>query len=182
MQSTLIAEQPLFELKGKWNFVDLSAWISGVSFFCGIWMAGFDKVQAQLAEGGWAFWVVTGAIAFFFASILLIQRHMRFSMMANTYGSPQRLTTNGIFQYTRNPIYVAFLVPLASISMFSAMASVAAIDIYVLAMTVTVIRKEERDLLATFGRDFADYAKRVPRWLVWTREPQVVSQDRLLVS
>ena len=171
MQPSIVSDAPLFELKGKWNVVDLSAWISGLSFFCGIWMAGFENVQNQITTGSLAVWVVGAAILAFFGCILLVQRQMAFSMRASTYGSPQRLTTSGVFQYSRNPIYVAFLVPLASIAMFSAMSAVAAIDLYILAMTVTVIRKEERDLLEAFGREFFDYAQTVPRWLVWTREP-----------
>jgi protein-S-isoprenylcysteine O-methyltransferase Ste14 len=175
MQPTIVADQPLFELQGKWNVIDLSAWISGLSFAGGIWMAGFEAVDAQAAAGGPEVWVVLAAFAAFFGMALMVQRYLRFPTSANTYGTPQHLTTSGVFNYSRNPIYVAFLLPLASIAVFSAMAAVAAIDIYILTMTLTVIRTEERDLLQTFGKEFEVYAKRVPRWLVWTREPALAA-------
>ncbi len=172
MQAAITYDEPIFELKGRWNTIDLSAWISGACFACGIWMAGFSDVEAELMRGGFGTFIMAASIAVFFGVILMVQRHMKFALLAQSYGTPKRLVTDGVFKYSRNPIYVAFLLPLASIAAFSAMASIAAIDLYILVMTLTVIRKEERDLAATFGKDFLQYTKNVPRWLVWTREPQ----------
>ncbi len=166
MQASAILERPVFELKGKANTIDLSAWLSGFSFFMGLWITGFDTLQNSLLQGGLAAYVPLAGMIAFFGGILLVQRHMRFSMLANTYGSPRTLTTSGIFKYSRNPIYVAFLLPLASLGAFSVLAAIAAINLYIFTMTYTVIRKEERDLLATFGEDYENYMHTVPRWLV----------------
>ena len=91
---------------------------------------------------------------------------MRLSLLANTFGAPGHLVTSGIFGYSRNPIYVAFFIPLASIAVFSISGAIAAIALYVLAMNLTVIRKEERDLLAAFGDEYAHYLSSAPRWLI----------------
>jgi protein-S-isoprenylcysteine O-methyltransferase Ste14 len=109
--------------------------------------------------------LVFDAYVIFLAAVLLLQRHMRLALSATTFGKPNDLTTTGVFQYTRNPIYVAFLLPLASLAVFSVAAAAVAIAVYIAAMTTFTIRKEERDLRNIFGQSYVNYAARVPRWL-----------------
>lgn len=156
--------QPVFELKG--TAIDLSAWIAGGSFATGLTLAASPAMAAEILRAGPGLFLVGGAVALFLASVLLIQRHMRLALTAGTFGEPVHLVTSGIFQVSRNPIYVAFFIPLLSIAYFSLAASIAAIAIYVLAMNLTVIRKEERDLLEAFGEEYARYLVSAPRWLV----------------
>ena len=166
MQTTAGHIEPLFELKGRSNYIDLSAWISGLSFGIGIMFCDTQSVEYELLGCHTGLYVVAIAFAAFLASVMLIQRHMRLSLLANTFGSPRKLTTTGLFRYSRNPIYVAFFIPLASISYFSLSAAIAATGIYILAMNLTAIRKEERDLLSIFGTDYAEYLKSAPRWII----------------
>lgn len=166
MLAQIELRQPVIELKGALNVIDLSAWIAGASFAMGLSMAASPEMAAEILSAGPGLFLIAGAVASFLASVLLIQRHMRLKLSANTFGEPVRLTTSGIFRYSRNPIYVAFFVPLASIAYFSVAAAIAATAVYVLAMNLTVIRKEERDLLAAFGDDYARYLTTAPRWLV----------------
>ena len=165
MQTTTLA-RPLFELKGRASFIDLSAWISGLSYVAGLALAGPDRILTTLLTGGYGLFALPAAYAVFLMSVLLIQRHMRLSLLANTFGSPQRLVTSGIFQYSRNPIYVAFFIPLASLTILSPAAAIASISLYVLAMNLTIIRKEERELLAAFGDEFSNYLTKAPRWVL----------------
>lgn len=166
MLAQIELRQPVIELKGALGVIDLSAWIAGASFTTGLALAASPAMAADVLSGGPGLYLPVLAIAAFIASVLIIQRHMRLSLLANTFGEPARLVTSGIFAYSRNPIYVAFFVPLASIAYFSLAASIAAIAMYVLAMNLTVIRKEERDLLNAFGSEYAAYLTRAPRWLV----------------
>jgi protein-S-isoprenylcysteine O-methyltransferase Ste14 len=165
MQTTTLA-RPLFELKGRASFIDLSAWISGLSYAAGLALVGPERILTTLLTGGYSLLALPAAYAVFLMSVLIIQRHMRLSLLANTFGSPQRLVTSGIFQYSRNPIYVAFLLPLASLAILSPAAAIASIGIYVLATNLTIIRKEERELLAAFGNEFGDYLTKAPRWVL----------------
>jgi protein-S-isoprenylcysteine O-methyltransferase Ste14 len=148
------------------HWIDPSAWISGVAFAAGVLLAGGEAIGHAIANGSAAFYLVPAAYAAFLVSVLIIQRHMRKSMLASTFGTPQRLTTGGIFKYSRNPIYVAFLVPLAALAAISAWASAASIVLYILLMNRLVISKEERELSAVFGAAYLDYMARTPRWLV----------------
>ncbi|MBL8881789.1 MAG: isoprenylcysteine carboxylmethyltransferase family protein [Hyphomicrobium sp.] len=166
MPASIELQAPLIELKGGLNRIDLSAWISGASFAAGMALAASPAMAQSLFSGGLGLYVLLGAFGVFIVSVLAIQRHMRLSLLANTFGAPGHLVTSGIFGYSRNPIYVAFFIPLASIAVFSISGAIAAIALYVLAMNLTVIRKEERDLLAAFGDEYAHYLSSAPRWLI----------------
>jgi protein-S-isoprenylcysteine O-methyltransferase Ste14 len=160
-------QDPVFELRSIFCRIDLSAWISGLSFAAGLYIADLDHATEALHQNSQVGSVMFAAIAIFFGLIMLIQRHMRFSVRATSYGEPQRLVTDGIFKYSRNPIYVAFLIPLASITTLSPFAAVAAIILYIGAMNATIIRCEERKLERKFGDDYTRYLARVPRWFLF---------------
>lgn len=145
--------------------IDASSWVSWASYYTGFVLAFSPRTEAALAQLGWQAAVLTSAIAAFFVSILFIQRHMKFSLLANTYGTPARLVTNGVFGYSRNPIYVAFFMPILSLAALSPMAAAAALAIYILAMNRFVISREERVLEENFGDDYRAYKSRTRRWL-----------------
>jgi Isoprenylcysteine carboxyl methyltransferase (ICMT) family len=73
-------------------------------------------------------------------------------------------STSNIYKFTRNPKYLAFFLPLASLSYFSLETAIASIVIYVTAMNLTVIRAEERELQNTHGEAYTAYRNAVPRW------------------
>lgn len=78
----------------------------------------------------------------------------------------QHLVTDGVFAFSRNPIYLGNTLALAGIALalrlpwLLLMGLIAAVLVDRLA-----IRREERHLAARFGPAFADYARRVPRWI-----------------
>lgn len=156
---------PLFELTGALSRIDLSAWLSGLTFALGLMLIGPEALSADIAAGGLKVLGLLTAYALFIASVLAIQHYMHLKLTATTFGQPQQLVTSGIFQISRNPIYVAFFLPIAALALFSPLASLVSLGFYVTAMTLTVIRREERDLQAAFGYTFTAYAARVPRWL-----------------
>jgi protein-S-isoprenylcysteine O-methyltransferase Ste14 len=166
MQGPPVIPEPLFELKGRFSFIDLSAWISGLSYLSGLALIGPAQLKSGVADGGVELFLLPLSYIAFFVAVLAIQRHMRLSLLANTFASPQKLVTTGVFRYSRNPIYVAFFLPLASLACLSLSAAITAIGLYMLAMNLTVIRIEERDLLKAFGPDFSRYLAQVPRWLI----------------
>jgi protein-S-isoprenylcysteine O-methyltransferase Ste14 len=79
--------------------------------------------------------------------------------------TPRVLVTHGVFGWSRNPMYVG----LATILFGAAMAldsvwAVLVVPVFVLWID-RLIRHEERRLLATFGRGYEAYRRRVRRWL-----------------
>ena len=141
--------------------IDLSAWISGVSFALGAVLAGPSQLLAAVNQTAF----VSASYTMFLVIVVAIQRHMRLKATATTFGTPLKLTTTGIFKFTRNPIYLAFVLPLASLAILSVPASVIAIAFYMAAMTLTVIPREEKNLARIFGQPFADYARKTRRWI-----------------
>ena len=144
--------------------IDLSSWISWACYAVGFFMAATPAAAEELRSGRAGVFLLIGSVIAFFAAAIMIQQHMHLSLRASTFGHPVRLVTDGVFQYSRNPIYVAFLLPLASLAYLSAAAAIVACVLYLAAMTVFVIIPEERVLEAEFGKSYREYRSRVPRW------------------
>ncbi len=157
--------------KGRWATrlplasIDRSSWVSWACFIGGAEMARPFGFGTELKTGGFGLLLVAASVALFFVLVLVIQRHMRLSLLAKTFGQPQHLVTSGWFSRSRNPIYVAFLIPLASLAYYSLVASATAILIYLVSMTWFVIAREERVLEQSFGQIYLDYKAKTPRWL-----------------
>ena len=76
------------------------------------------------------------------------------------------LITSGIYQYTRNPLYLAltsFFLGLATLA--NSLWAIVLIIPVVLIIRYWVIAREERYLQSKFGAQYADYTQRVRRWL-----------------
>ncbi len=74
-----------------------------------------------------------------------------------------KLITVGPYAYVRNPIYTGMLGMLIAtgLAMEHWIATVAAIVVFAVGMVIRV-RSEEKLLRAAFGKEFEDYARRVP--------------------
>jgi len=119
------------------------------------------------------------ALAWFLMVVGLIQRYMGIPLSAARTEMPSELCTTGPFLYSRNPIYVAFIVPLAALGYFSPLAAAISIATYVPATTWLVICGEERMLQSRFGAVFLAYRNRTPRWiLIKTRPPLLSSGEQ----
>ncbi len=76
------------------------------------------------------------------------------------------LVNTGIYQHTRNPMYVGLLFCLFSWACFlDNIVSLLFASIFPLYMTQFQIKPEERMLESIFGKDYELYKKRVRRWL-----------------
>lgn len=80
--------------------------------------------------------------------------------------SATTLVTSGIYSVTRNPMYVGMLIVLLAFVLWLGAVSAGLVVPAFFVMTDRFqIRREEATLSRTFGKPFADYAARVPRWL-----------------
>jgi len=76
------------------------------------------------------------------------------------------LVTSGIYQYTRNPMYVGnFMFLSAWLVWLGSPYSAVCIVLYVLYMNKFQIKPEERVLQTLFGEQYAVFCKRVRRWV-----------------
>lgn len=76
------------------------------------------------------------------------------------------IVTSGVYRFSRNPMYLGFLLVLAGWAAYLSNAGAAALlAAFVAYMNAFQIKPEERALLAKFGSEFRQYMSRVRRWI-----------------
>ena len=81
---------------------------------------------------------------------------------------PQRLVVVGFYRYVRNPMYVGFFMGWLSLWVVFGRANRAALTVALVAVVgiaLFVQLYEEPTLRRTFGRDYEEYCRNVPRWI-----------------
>lgn len=84
----------------------------------------------------------------------------------HTFRQPRTLVTGGLFRFSRNPMYLGFLLLLIAAAFFvNHWCALIAPAIFFIAASFWYIPHEERTLRAVFGPQYEAYAGRVRRWL-----------------
>jgi protein-S-isoprenylcysteine O-methyltransferase Ste14 len=83
----------------------------------------------------------------------------------NTYGSDDGLVTTGLYQYSRNPQYVASILAFAGLAMAAGSADVTVLCGLAIAVYVLLPFTEEPWLERAYGSSYAHYKQRTPRFL-----------------
>lgn len=79
--------------------------------------------------------------------------------------APTHMVTGGMFDYTRNPMYLAFyVVSLGLAILFSAEWIIATTVVLAIVIHYGVVLREERYLERRFGEEYLRYKERVPRY------------------
>lgn len=115
-----------------------------------------DELCAALALAGAAI-CLAGVLAFRLARTTVDPMHP---------AAATSLVVRGIYHYSRNPMYLGFLVVLLAWALYLAKLSAFAMPpVFVLYLTALQIKPEEAALRERFGPEFDDYTARVRRWL-----------------
>ena len=115
-------------------------------------------------------WLVLAGIAIIaFGVVMAIGAEGQFRKRGTTVdhlGKASKLVTDGWFQYSRNPMYLSFLLLLAGACLsLGSISPVFIMPAFVILTERWFIVQEERRLLATFGKEFQSYQKRTRRWI-----------------
>jgi protein-S-isoprenylcysteine O-methyltransferase Ste14 len=104
-------------------------------------------------------------IGFLFGIGALIQfRKARTTL--DPHGSSKQVVTSGVYRFTRNPIYLGFLLMVIGLPLNSGLYwGLVMAPFYVFLMNRLVIEHEEAYLEKKFGKGYTSYASRVRRWL-----------------
>ncbi|MDJ0824553.1 MAG: isoprenylcysteine carboxylmethyltransferase family protein [Rhodobacter sp.] len=128
------------------------------------WLSG---IAPELGFGAWARWagpiLVIGGIALMAAAIWQMNRAKTTLI---PHQDPSALVTGGIFQYSRNPIYLGDALVLTGLILrWDAVLAVPLIPAFVWVIHARFIRHEERRLEEGFPSEFEAYRAATRRWI-----------------
>jgi protein-S-isoprenylcysteine O-methyltransferase Ste14 len=93
-------------------------------------------------------------------------RRAKTTVNPTTPAAASTLVVSGIYNFTRNPMYLGFLIALLGWGVFLSNAlAIVFIPGFVIFMNRFQIRPEEQALASRFDRDFSAYKARVRRWV-----------------
>ena len=147
----------------------------------------FTILQPGIVAGLIPYWLVRGSIhhafekplyswqflsilVFIFGVYLMLDCIFRFAIKGRGTLSPadptKKLVISGWYRYSRNPMYVGVMMILLGESMFFKSTSLWIYSFMVMtAFTLFTMFVEEPRLRRDFGEEYADYCKKVRRWL-----------------
>lgn len=115
-------------------------------------------------------WPIGGLLmASGFAIALSALRLFRQAGTTSTPLEPEKassLVTDGIYRYTRNPMYVGLSLLVIGVGVgLGTLALIVVLPLFLRVITVRQILPEEAAMEHLFGQDYLDYKARVRRWL-----------------
>jgi protein-S-isoprenylcysteine O-methyltransferase Ste14 len=82
------------------------------------------------------------------------------------HGSAKKLVISGIYRFTRNPIYLGFLLMVVGLPLNSGSYwGIVLAPFYIFMMNRLIIQHEEAYLEKKFGKTYTSYVSRVRRWV-----------------
>lgn len=84
-----------------------------------------------------------------------------------TFGEPSKFVRSGLFRYSRNPMYLGFVLALVGAALLyqAAPSSFLLVAAFWFITDRWYIRFEETAMLKKFGEDYRVYCSQTPRWL-----------------
>ena len=102
----------------------------------------------------------------FLSLFTTLNQYRKIRTEINTFKQPNKLITNGLFKYSRNPIYLGFtLVLLGAATLFGNVAAIIPVIFFFLLSNFWYIPFEEKNLEKFFGHSYLVYKKDERRWI-----------------
>ena len=82
------------------------------------------------------------------------------------FKEPTQVVTNGVFRFSRNPMYLGFVLVLLGMAiLLRSLSPFAIVGGFAIWMDIGFIRVEERILATTFGDEWVRYKRRIRKWV-----------------
>src|SRR4051794_16193375 len=133
-----------------------------------MWLVARAAPAFELALPARGFLAVGLAVAGVAASLSGVVSFRRAKTTVNPMkpDSTSSLVSSGVYRYTRNPMYLGFLLILLGWAVFlSNVLALVVLPVFVLYMNRFQISPEERVLASLFAEEYAEYQASVRRWL-----------------
>lgn len=117
-----------------------------------------------------ASWALYLGVAFLIVALALGVSAIRTFTSVGTNPSPHqpslKLATSGPYRFTRNPMYLGFVMILAGLSLiFSLDWGIILVPVLLVLLHYGVVTREETYLTAKFGQPYRDFMSRTRRWI-----------------
>ena len=108
----------------------------------------------------------TLAAAWLGVKAILDFRRNETTVLPHKPGKASTIVADGVYRYTRNPMYLALAVVLMAWAVkLGNVAAFAGLPVFVVYMTWFQVKPEERALTEKFGTPYREYMARVRRWV-----------------
>jgi len=110
-------------------------------------------------------------LLFLAAGLLLAQMSKRLFLKmktnVNTFEDPDKLVTSGFYRYSRNPMYLGFLISIIGMAILyqGSVSSFVLAIIFFIAEDRWYVKFEEKAMSKKFGMAFEQYCSNTRRWL-----------------
>ncbi len=120
-----------------------------------------------MPASGFLYWFGLGVAVIGLSLILFVgMRFTRAGTDLRPHKPTSALITDGPFEYSRNPIYVGFLIIQAGVALvLGSFWMLILLPLTFFGLEWLIIRREERYLARKFGRFYTDYRSQVRRWV-----------------
>lgn len=149
--------------------------VLGVTFLSLVFLYWPHEVRLLNAELGWPVWTrpasrALGVLLIAFGAGLFIHCTLLFGRRGSgtpvPTDPPARLVVDGPFRWSRNPIYVGYVVALVGETLVFGQAALALYAVVcTLGFHLIIVFGEEPLLRHRFGDEYRQYAREVPRWV-----------------
>jgi len=135
----------------------------------GLWRIREPLLAVRYGFNPWL--TAVGAVLYLVAAYLELRcrKHLKLSILAGvpelSRGAPGKLLQDGIYGRIRHPRYLSLLLGLAGVALFLNYLTVYVIVVACVPALYLLVLFEERELRHRFGQAYADYARRVPRFI-----------------
>lgn len=117
----------------------------------------------------WIPGLIIGGLITFMAGCLALSAFwemIRNKTPFNTFSPTTRIIQEGVYGYSRNPMYLSLLLLNSGIAVIrSSIGVLISVPVLYFLLLFLAIKPEERYLAEKFGKEYKDYLTRVRRWL-----------------